>query len=359
MCEECRRTKALVALSGGLDSCTVTSMLLDQGCEVIGVSFKYGSQHNKWELEAASKIADFFERQYPHNFKYRGVIDTTPIFEGMHTPFLAENDKPIPEGHYNADNMKDTVVPCRNVVFTSILAGIAEDTGCDVIALGIHRGDHHTYSDTRPEFYNPMEQAILAATENKVKFIAPILNMDKKEVVQVGIALNSPYHLTRTCYEKNSISCGRCGSCNERLEAFKLAGYEDPIIYDNDKYNRNDINPDYRYDVVFFADSNFYRPISNVAYNCKVIRNEDLDSYNFVTKDGKIIITIDDEDESCIIAAKWKVSNSEGSSHSISDEKLSKIVNDTSTSIALSECKNLLINALGKLDAIKNHLDNH
>jgi len=218
----------VLSLSGGLDSCTLLGNLLRQcdANEILCVSFKYGSKHNQYENEAAQKIA-----------KYYGVnfieIDITPIMTCFKSDLLLSGGE-IPEGHYQADNMKSTVVPCRNMIFASILAGIAESSGASTVALGVNCGDHAIYPDCRASFIYSMNKTTQEATDKKVKIIAPFLLDTKETIVHFGMKIRSPYHLTRTCYKNQEIACGKCGSCIERLEAFAQNNAVDPIEYEKE-----------------------------------------------------------------------------------------------------------------------------
>ena len=138
----------------------------------------------------------------------------------------------IPEGHYNDATMSQTVVPGRNLMFASILAGYAESIGFNRIALGVHKGDHEIYPDCRKEFVKALDSCIYLSTDKSVEVYTPLIDMDKIEIVQEGLDLEVPYHLTRTCYKDQERSCGVCGSCVERLEAFKLNNVKDPIEYE-------------------------------------------------------------------------------------------------------------------------------
>lgn len=142
----------------------------------------------------------------------------------------------IPEGHYNDESMQATVVPARNLIFASIIAGFAESVGAEIISLGVHGGDHHIYPDCRPEFISSLNTSVILATDKKVRVDAPFLYYTKAEIIEAGMGLKNievPYHLTRTCYKDQELACGKCGSCVERLEAFKKLGLADPIRYDN------------------------------------------------------------------------------------------------------------------------------
>jgi 7-cyano-7-deazaguanine synthase len=127
-----------------------------------------------------------------------------------------------------------TVVPARNILFISIMAGYAWSIGARIIALGVHAGDHEVYFDCREQFIAAMNAAVLAGTGDRVRIEAPFQSLDKAGILRIGFSLNPPvpYQFTRTCYKAQEISCGKCGSCVERLEAFAKIGQKDPIPYE-------------------------------------------------------------------------------------------------------------------------------
>ena len=128
--------------------------------------------------------------------------------------------------------MKATVVPGRNIIFLSILAGLAWSVGAKHIALGIHQGDHAIYADCRQEFFKAMDLALYLGTDRNVEFLAPFLDTDKEGILQWGYQHGVPYHITRTFYKDQPIACGKCGSCCERLSAFDKVGRKDPVEYE-------------------------------------------------------------------------------------------------------------------------------
>lgn len=216
--------KTAISLSGGLDSAVLLSHILDQGDIVEAVSFRYGSTHNLFELDSASALAH--ELRVPHR-----VIDMRAAFHNFRSALMGNG--PIPKGHYEDATMSQTVVPARNIIFASIMAGIAWSTNCNRVVLAVHSGDHAIYPDCRPEFINTMATAIRLGTDGKVELDAPFINMNKASIVNLGARLKTPFHLTRTCYETTADACGCCGSCVERLEAFESCGLKDPVRYQN------------------------------------------------------------------------------------------------------------------------------
>jgi 7-cyano-7-deazaguanine synthase len=219
--------KILISLSGGMDSATLLGHLLDDiQDEVKAVSFIYGSKHNRFEMEAADQIAKFYN--IDHYF-----LDLTAIFNEIKSNLMLGQGE-IPEGHYNDSTMSKTVVPGRNHIFASILAGIAESIGFNRVALGVHAGDHAIYPDCRKNFIECLNRSILLQSENKVSVIAPFIDMTKADILDIGHQCRTPvpYHLTRTCYKFQSKACGKCGSCVERLEAWEKIGKKDPVEYE-------------------------------------------------------------------------------------------------------------------------------
>jgi len=215
--------KTLISLSGGLDSTTLLAASINLGEQCYAISFSYGSKHNKFENEAARIIAEYYKVPFQ-------LIDISSVMIDFKSDLLLTGAD-IPEGHYNDSSMKRTVVPCRNLIFGSILAGYAQSNKIDQIKLGIHSGDHFIYPDCRPEFFYSFAYTVNKATEGTVRVEAPFLDLDKADIVKIGLELNVPYQLTRTCYKYQQIACGVCGSCNERKEAFALNNAVDPLTY--------------------------------------------------------------------------------------------------------------------------------
>ncbi|MFW6326754.1 MAG: 7-cyano-7-deazaguanine synthase QueC [Bacteroidota bacterium] len=225
--------KAVIGLSGGMDSATLLGELLEQGYSVICCSFKYPSKHNEWELSAAKQIVSYYQAKNMPVIHH--VIDVSTVFQFMGSDLLQSGGE-IPEGHYASDNMKKTVVPGRNMIFTSIMAGIAETVEAGFIALGVHSGDHFIYPDCRKDFIKAVDLTVFLSSDKTVEIITPFAVDDKASILQRGYkyAIPVPYHLTRTCYKDQELSCGKCGSCNERLEAFSLINKSDPITYERE-----------------------------------------------------------------------------------------------------------------------------
>jgi 7-cyano-7-deazaguanine synthase len=221
--------KVVIGLSGGMDSTTMLALYLEEGLEVHCVSFKYPSKHNPYEMEAAEKIVAFYlGLGYPI---FHHIVDVSGIF-GMMKSDLLRSGGDIPEGHYADDTMKKTVVPGRNLIFSSVMAGLAEGIGAEMVAIGAHSGDHHIYPDCREDFAKALDLTVFLSSDKKVHVVTPLIHDDKYSILQKGFPLAIPYDLTRTCYKDQPIACGKCGSCMERLEAFEKLGIPDPINYE-------------------------------------------------------------------------------------------------------------------------------
>lgn len=219
--------EAVVCLSGGMDSVTLLAKALTPpyNRRVRCVGFTYGSKHNLHENMAAAAVCGFYGVPFH-------LMDLSPIMCNFRSALL-KTGGPIPEGHYEAANMTQTVVPGRNLIFLSVLTGYAWSVGAQEVWIGIHSGDHAIYPDCRPEFFEAMDRAMQTGSDGKVKLVAPFLKMNKTSIIAWGRTVHVPYYLTRTCYKDQTTACGKCGACQERLEAFAANGMSDPIEYES------------------------------------------------------------------------------------------------------------------------------
>ncbi len=215
--------KLIVLLSGGLDSTTLLYFLHAHHQVVGSLSFDYGSKHNHRELPMAAYHCERLGLEHT-------VISMNFINDYFQSDLL-QSGGAIPEGHYAAQNMKQTVVPARNAIMLSIAAGFAQSQGAEAIAYGAHTGDHAIYRDCREEFLRPMAEALREGTESAIELLRPFVTMDKAAIVKQGSALGVDYAQTWSCYKGELLHCGRCGTCVERKEAFLLAGVADPTSY--------------------------------------------------------------------------------------------------------------------------------
>jgi 7-cyano-7-deazaguanine synthase len=215
-------TAALVVLSGGMDSVTALAWAANNYDTVHALTANYGQRHAR-ELEAARWQADRWASRHD-------LVDLTSVGALLEGSALTD-DVDVPFGHYAEETMKATVVPNRNAILANVAAGIAIGRGFDSIVLGIHSGDHTIYPDCRPEFVEALQHTLDVGNWSTVTVEAPFLLTDKLGILEVGFELGVDYGQTWTCYVGGDPSCGRCGSCQERLEAFELLGTPDPLVY--------------------------------------------------------------------------------------------------------------------------------
>lgn len=205
---------SVLILSGGMDS---TTMLYDFKDEIaLAVTFNYGSNHNMREIECARHHCALLGVEHL-------VIDLAFMGQYFESSLLSGGDA-IPEGNYDDENMKSTVVPFRNGIMLSVAAGLAESRGLKAVMMANHGGDHAIYPDCRPEFTEAMSRAIEAGTYVNVKLVAPYTNLTKGEIARRGVALGVDYSKTYSCYKGGEKPCGKCSTCRERIEALAYAG---------------------------------------------------------------------------------------------------------------------------------------
>ena len=238
------KKQAVLSLSGGMDSSTVLLHLLAKGYEVTALSFDYGQKHNV-ELERASELIQYLIEHY-QPVKYQRI--TLQGLVSLLDSNLVKGGDDVPEGHYEEDNMKDTVVPNRNKMFSSIIQAvalsIAQQKGGEVrISMGIHAGDHAIYPDCRQEFrdadYEAFKQGNWGA--DKVNYYTPYLDGDKFTILEDGVAcceflgldFDEVYKRTNTSYKPDAEgrSDYKSASSVERIEAFLKLDRKDPVEY--------------------------------------------------------------------------------------------------------------------------------
>ncbi|MBN2694022.1 7-cyano-7-deazaguanine synthase QueC [bacterium] len=223
--------KAIILLSGGLDSATCLAIAKDMGFECYAMSFRYGQRHTV-ELDAAKKVADAM------GVKEHIVID---INLGTIGGSALTADIEVPKHHKVEDMGKDipiTYVPARNTIFLSFALAWGEVLHIKDIFIGVNALDYSGYPDCRPEYIESYENMANFATKlgtegEKIKIHTPLISMTKGEIVKTGVELGVDYSLTHTCYDpdENGRSCGVCDSCLLRLKGFEEYGMRDPIDY--------------------------------------------------------------------------------------------------------------------------------
>lgn len=229
------KEKALVLSSGGVDSTTCVGLAVSQfGAENVStVSIRYGQKHDK-ELKCADAVAAHYGVDHY-------TLNLEDIFKFSNCPLLSSSSKDIPEGDYaeqidrNENGMVSTYVPFRNGLMLSAVASLAMSIYPDddvFIYIGAHSDDAagSAYADCSLEFVNSMKEAISIGTYNKAHVVAPLVSLNKAEVVRIGLDLNVPYALTWSCYEGGDKPCGKCGTCIDRAKAFEANGVADPAL---------------------------------------------------------------------------------------------------------------------------------
>lgn len=217
------KPKAVVIYSGGMDSFTLLNRVIKDGYDVYALTFNYGQKHVK-EVEVASTVCK--QLNVPHK-----ILDISPINQLMQSSSLVGSIE-VPEGHYQADNMKSTMVPNRNMILLSLAIGYAVDIVASKVYYGAHAGDHAIYPDCRPEFVHAMNDVAKIANYEPISIETPYLNSSKGEILKDGLSMNLTYENTWTCYNGREKACGKCGACVERLEAFADNSATDPVEYE-------------------------------------------------------------------------------------------------------------------------------
>ncbi len=225
-----QKQKAVVLLSGGLDSSTTLAIAHAQGFELHTLSFDYGQRHQR-EVEAAAAVA----RYYGVTRQKTVTIDLRAFGGSALTA-----DIPVPHARSleaMAQDIPITYVPARNTIFLSFALAYAEVTGANDIFLGINAIDYSGYPDCRPEYLEAYERVANLATKastqdgRRFRLHAPLITLSKADIVRKGLELGVPFELTWSCYEGGEAACGTCDSCLLRLNGFAEAGLSDPIPY--------------------------------------------------------------------------------------------------------------------------------
>ena len=214
--------KSMIILSGGMDSVT---LLYDYEEEIaLAVTFDYGSNHNKREEE--------FAKYHCEKLGIEHIIIPLTFIHDYFKSSLLEGASAIPDGHYEDETMKSTVVPFRNGIMLSVACGIAESRELEKVLIANHFGDHAIYPDCRKGFIDAMSEAMRNGTYKGITIDAPYTNITKTDIAKIGKSLGIDYSKTYSCYKGGEKHCGKCGTCVERKEALRDAGIEDPTEYE-------------------------------------------------------------------------------------------------------------------------------
>lgn len=227
MKRDLRGQKAIAVVSGGLDSVTLAHLLASYGAELHLLAFNYGQRHKK-ELDFARECAARLSAKFD-------IVDLSGFSRLISGSALTNDHIEVPHGHYAAPTMGATVVPNRNAILLALAFGVAVNEDAQIVAVGVHGGDHFIYPDCRPAFVESFDAMQRTAMEGfadpNLRLLAPFLETDKTGIVRLGHELGVPFALTWSCYEGGTKHCGKCGTCVERREAFALADVEDPTDY--------------------------------------------------------------------------------------------------------------------------------
>ena len=224
--------KAVVLLSGGLDSAIVLAIARNEGRECLALSIVYGQRHHV-ELEAARRVAAAIgvaeHVVYPLDLRVFGASALTA-------------DIDVPKDTIDSPGIPVTYVPARNTIFLSLALGYAEAREAEEIWIGVNALDYSGYPDCRPDFIDAFQQVIWRGTRSGVehqtpRLIAPLLHMTKAEIIRRGVSLGIDYAITHSCYDPSADgkACGHCDSCVLRKRGFDVAGVEDPTVYTSDE----------------------------------------------------------------------------------------------------------------------------
>ncbi len=224
-------TRAVVLLSGGLDSTTTLAQAIEDGCEVTALSFRYGQRHTR-ELTSAENVCKHYNVDH--------VIIDLNLSSFRSALTRDEIDVPMDREGELSEEIPVTYVPARNIVFMSIAAGLCESVDADRIYIGANAVDYSGYPDCRPEFFESFQEMLSKGTKagvegRPIEVMTPIMYDSKADIVRRGKRLGAPLELSWSCYNGGDKACGHCDSCRLRLKGFADAGYTDEIEYENDE----------------------------------------------------------------------------------------------------------------------------
>jgi 7-cyano-7-deazaguanine synthase len=222
-------SKAIILLSGGLDSTTVAAIAKNEGYALRAMSFDYGQRHRR-ELDSARAVAGYLGCEQ---------FVVVPLSLSLWGGSALTDDIEVPKSRTDeamSSGIPITYVPARNTLFIAYALSYAEATDAEAIFIGVNAVDYSGYPDCRPEYIAEYQELINLATKKTIEggvieLRAPLSGLSKAQIIQWGARLGAPYHLTWSCYEGGAVACGLCDSCQLRLRGFAEAGIEDPIEY--------------------------------------------------------------------------------------------------------------------------------
>lgn len=219
-------SRAVCLLSGGLDSCVAAAWAGDRGDDLVALTARYGQVHDR-EVRAAAGVADALDADH--------LVVDLPLDRFGGSSLLGEGEIEDRETDEIGEAIPSTYVPARNTVLIAVAASLAEARGADRIVIGANVRDYSGYPDCRPEYLEAMERALALGTKRGVEgdgvaIAAPVLELDKAGIVELGVDLDAPLERTWSCYRGGEAPCGACDACKLREKGFAEAGIEDPAL---------------------------------------------------------------------------------------------------------------------------------
>ena len=216
---------AVILVSGGMDSCVTAATAIADGYQPAFLHINYGQRTESRELKAFNKIADYYQ------VEQKLVVDISHLSE-IGGSCLTDENIEVPDADLESHDIPISYVPFRNANILAAATSWAEVLGAATIYVGAVEEDSSGYPDCRRSFFDAFEHTIDTGTkpETQIKIDTPLITLSKKEIVEKGISLNAPIHLTWSCYKNEDIPCGKCDSCALRARGFEQAGIVDPIM---------------------------------------------------------------------------------------------------------------------------------
>ena len=219
--------RAVVLVSGGMDSATAAAVAIDDGYEPYFLHTSYGQNTEHKEFQCAEQLAEELDaRDFLH-------VETEHLAQ-IGSSSLTDDELDVEDANMEADEIPTSYVPFRNANLLSMAVSYAEASDGEAVYVGAHSEDYSGYPDCRPEFFDAYQRVIDEGTklETEIDVVAPFVEWTKTDIVERGIEWDVPYEITWSCYRANAPACGTCDSCAFRLKAFQRAGIRDPIEYE-------------------------------------------------------------------------------------------------------------------------------
>jgi len=221
-------SKSIVLLSGGMDSLVCAGLCLEHNTDVYFMHLNYGQKTSARELQAFNDISSHFNIPV----EKRKVIDMNFLKQIGGSSLTDDKIKVKKYGEQDLDLIPDSYVPFRNSIIISLAVSWAESLGAEKLFIGANFEDSPGYPDCRPVYYEAFNKLIQVGTKDgNISIETPVINMKKKEIVELGLKLKVPFQLSWSCYEREDLACGVCDSCTLRLKGFKMAHAHDPLKY--------------------------------------------------------------------------------------------------------------------------------